>query len=106
MYILLTAVPPFDGEDDKQIIEAVRKLKFDIDIPEMDSISPAAKHLIQKILLPDGKRMTCEDIFRDPWVLKQHSKTPLKVNFSRMSSFAKFSKIKKLAATYIATQLS
>lgn len=30
LYILLSAVPPFDGESDKEIIEAVRKLKFDI----------------------------------------------------------------------------
>jgi hypothetical protein len=30
LYILLTAVPPFDGEDDKAIIEEVRKLKYDI----------------------------------------------------------------------------
>lgn len=30
LYILLTAVPPFDGDDDKAIIEEVRKLKYDI----------------------------------------------------------------------------
>ena len=30
----------------------------------------------------------------------------MKINFSRMQSFTKFSKVKKLAATFIATQLS
>jgi hypothetical protein len=30
LYILLTAVPPFDGDDDKAIIDAVRKLRYDI----------------------------------------------------------------------------
>jgi calcium-dependent protein kinase len=30
LYILLTAVPPFDGDSDKAIIEQVRKLKYDI----------------------------------------------------------------------------
>ena len=30
LYILLSAVPPFDGENDKEIIEEVRKLKYDI----------------------------------------------------------------------------
>jgi hypothetical protein len=31
LFILLTAVPPFDGDNDKAIIEEVRKLKYDID---------------------------------------------------------------------------
>lgn len=30
LYILVSAVPPFDGEDDKEIIQAVRKQKYDI----------------------------------------------------------------------------
>lgn len=30
LYILVTAVPPFDGDDDKQIIANVKKLKYDI----------------------------------------------------------------------------
>ena len=30
LYILLSAVPPFDGDNDKQIIEEVRKLKYEI----------------------------------------------------------------------------
>lgn len=42
LYILVTAVPPFDGEDDKSIIAQVKKLKYDINsklifyvVPEM-----------------------------------------------------------------------
>ena len=31
LYILVTAFPPFDGEDDKDIIAQVKKLKYDID---------------------------------------------------------------------------
>lgn len=72
----------------------------------MEGVSASAKSLITKILMPDNKRLSSSEIFKDPWILKESSKVPLKVNFSRMASFAKFSKIKKLAATYIATQLS
>lgn len=60
----------------------------------MKSISSEAKTLISKILLPEGKRMTCEEVFRDPWVMKEAARTPLKVDFSRMVGFTKYSKVK------------
>jgi hypothetical protein len=79
----------------------------------MEGVSEGAKSLIARILVPDSKRITCEEIFKDPWILEESSKTPLKVDFTRMVSFSKFSKVplnlpqlKKIAATYIATQLS
>ena len=57
--------------------------------------------------------MSCQEIFKNSWVLREAPKNPLKLNFGRMASFAKFSKVfistikvKKLAATFIATQLS
>lgn len=106
LYILLSAVPPFDGESDKDIIEAVRKLKFDINIPELKTASKGAKDLIQKILQPDSKRITINEIFNDPWILKEANKGPMKINFNKLAGFAKYSKVKKLAATFIATQLS
>ena len=31
LYILVTAVPPFDGENDKEIIDAVRKGHYTFD---------------------------------------------------------------------------
>ncbi len=30
LYILVTAVPPFDGDDDKEIINSVKKHKYEI----------------------------------------------------------------------------
>lgn len=30
LYILATAAPPFDGEDDKKIMENVRKMEFSL----------------------------------------------------------------------------
>jgi calcium-dependent protein kinase len=72
----------------------------------MEAVSSSAKSIISKILLPDNKRLTPTQIFKDPWIMKESSNVPLKLNFSKMAAFSKFSKIKKLAATYIATQLS
>ena len=100
LYILLSAVPPFDGDNDKQIIEEVRKLKYDMHsthifdvVPEMKHVSSDVKSLIEKILVPDTKRITCAEIFKNQWVLREAPKNPLKINFSRMQSFTKFSKV-------------
>ena len=34
---MLTAVPPFDGDSDKAIIEEVRRLKYDINSTHYES---------------------------------------------------------------------
>jgi hypothetical protein len=31
LYILVTAAPPFDGENDKEIMENVKKMEFSFD---------------------------------------------------------------------------
>ncbi len=113
LYILVTAVPPFDGENDKEIIEAVRKGHYTFDsnfynnnvVPEMTNVSSALKDLIKKILVEDDKRLTIKQIFDHPWMSSKASNAPLKLNFGKMSNFSKFSKLKTLAVTYIASQL-
>lgn len=59
----------------------------------MKSVSKAVKDLIAKILQPEPKRIAATDIFNDPWVLKETSKGPLKLNFNKLSSFSKYSKV-------------
>lgn len=57
LYILLCGYPPFNGESDKKIIEAVLKGKFTIDEPEWAEVSPEAKDLVKKLLMyePDKR---------------------------------------------------
>jgi calcium-dependent protein kinase len=112
LYILVTAVPPFDGENDKEIIEAVRKGHYTFDsilqinlAPEMTNVSSSLKDLIKKILVEDDKRLTIKQIFDHPWMVSKANSTPLKLKFNKMSNFSKFSKLKTLAVTYIASQL-
>lgn len=49
--------------------------------------------MIQKILQPDSKRITINEIFNDPWILKEANKGPMKVNFNKLAGFAKYSKV-------------
>lgn len=62
-------------------------------VPEMKTVSKGVKDLIVKILQPENKRISIADIFHDPWVLKESPKNPLKLNFTRISSFSKYSKV-------------
>lgn len=52
LYILVTAAPPFDGKDDKEIMENVKKLEYTFDIPEAKNLSSEVKDLIKRILVP------------------------------------------------------
>ena len=48
MYILLSQRPPFGGRDDYEIMENVKKGKYDLTQPPFDKISEEAKDLIKK----------------------------------------------------------
>lgn len=106
LYILLSALPPFDGDNDKQILDSVKKMKYEFSSPEFDHVSKEAKDLISKILQPADKRITLEGIFAHPWMSKEVPTVGLKVSFRKMHEYSKFSKLKKLTATYVASQMS
>ena len=72
----------------------------------MKNVGKSVKDLIAQVLQVENKRISAENIFNHPWMLKEGSKIPLKLSYSKMLNFSKFSKMKKLAATFIATQLS
>lgn len=105
LYILVTAAPPFDGKDDKEIMENVKKLEYTFDIPEAKNLSSEVKDLIKRILVPAEKRLTIEEIMVHPWMTKPAPQTKLTIDFKKMRNFSSFSKFKTMIMTYIATQL-
>lgn len=46
LYILLTGLPPFNGANDTQILNAVRKGTFRLDIPELNGVSDYVKDFL------------------------------------------------------------
>lgn len=50
LYILLCGYPPFNGANDKQIIQAVMQGQFTVDEPEWADVSDEAKDLVSKLL--------------------------------------------------------
>jgi calcium-dependent protein kinase len=72
LYILLSARPPFGGDNDTEIMARVAKGKYDLKSSPFDTISKEGKDLIKSLLVmePD-KRLSAEKALAHPW-LKQN----------------------------------
>ena len=67
-YILLCGYPPFNGETDKEIMDAVKKGTFDFPEEEWDVITEEGKDLIKKMLTYDPKkRLSANQVLSHPW---------------------------------------
>ncbi|KAL4472084.1 hypothetical protein ABPG72_001082 [Tetrahymena utriculariae] len=108
LYILLSGNPPFYGDTDPEILEAVKKGQFSFDIPEFSSVSQEAQDLIRKMITTPDKRLKSFEVLNHPWMkqdIKQKGKN-LPLNFNALKNFTQHHKLKKVALTFIASQLS
>ena len=71
LYILLSGTPPFNGRNDKVIMENVAKGSFSFSSSEWKNVSNLAKDFITKMLeLDTSKRYSAEQAINDPWMKK------------------------------------
>ena len=81
LYILLNGRPPFDGNDDDEILENVAKGVYDKWSYPYPLLSSEAKDLINKLLQYDPKqRISAEEALEHPWFKKAEFKKKDKVN--------------------------
>lgn len=84
LYVLLCGYPPFDGEDDEEIMAAVEQGKFDFSSEEWDLVSNDAKNFIKKLLTYDeNKRISADAALSDPWLVKNRSREVISTNALR-----------------------
>ena len=80
-YILLTGRPPFDGNDDEEILKNVEKGVYDKTSYPFPSLSSLAKDLINKLLQYDPKkRISAEEALEHKWFKTAEFKKKDKVN--------------------------
>lgn len=98
--MLVSATPPFDGDNDKEIIYNVKKFNYTLDskhsfnaVPQFENISVQLKDLLKRIFVPDEERITIKEIFEHPWMKIDVPNIPLHINFHKMASFTKYSKV-------------
>jgi len=108
LYILLCGYPPFYGNNDPQILEAVKKGVFDFNGPEWKTVSENAKDLIKKMLTKPDKRLKAGEVLKHPFMTEvaKDSDKGLELNFTTLKNFRNSEKLKKAALTFIASQLS
>ncbi|XP_073302773.1 calcium-dependent protein kinase 15-like isoform X2 [Primulina huaijiensis] len=110
LYILLSGVPPFWGENEKGIFEAVLRGHLDFVSEPWPLISSSAKDLVKKMLQADPKdRLNAVEVLNHPWMREDGdaSDKPLDIAvLSRMKQFRAMNKLKKVALKVIAENLS
>lgn len=75
LYILLSAIPPFSGRNDNEIIENIKKGFYDIESNIWQKISPEAKNLIRSLLERNpGIRINAEEALNHKWFKKLKTK--------------------------------
>ena len=110
-YILLSARPPFGGNDDNDIMERVAIGQYDLESPPFNKVSNSAKDLIRKLLTMDpNERITAEIALNHPWFKEQKSqeiynsindKNTMKTLISNLKLYRRTSIIQETALAYL-----
>jgi len=108
MYIMLSAYPPFFGDNDNQILKLVKQGTYDYPEEDWGLISKEAKELIDRCLTMDEtKRITANQAIEHAWLAKAPScDAPLSGKFmTNFKTFKHHNQLKKIALTVMAQQL-
>lgn len=114
MYILLCGYPPFDGEDDQEIMKRVVDSDIKFDETEWGDVSKLAKDLIKRMLKKDpSSRVSAEECIGDPWMKYYYynktdeiSKTNLMSQYNKLKNFSARTKLQQASIAFLVHQLS
>ena len=91
MYILLTGSPPFNGRNDKEIIERVKLGRYSMNKPAFRYVSDAGQDLLQKMLIYDpSHRISAEDAYNHRWFRKENKLNKKRLDVNTLTNFRNF----------------
>ena len=106
LYILFCGYPPFYGENNKQILEEVKKGKLDFSSVEWSNKSQQAMDIIRKMITPHETRLFADEVLKHEWMLadKQHKVSSNKVKklYSNMRDYSKLDLARKTIVYFLA----
>ncbi|KAM0840838.1 hypothetical protein ACQ4PT_059391 [Festuca glaucescens] len=109
LYILLCGVPPFWGDNDEKIAQAILRGCIDFSREPWPRVSATAKDLICRMLDPDPTtRLTAPQVLEHPWL--KNADTAPNVSLgeavrARLQQFSAMSKFKKKALGVVARNM-
>ncbi|KAK3001815.1 hypothetical protein RJ639_021857 [Escallonia herrerae] len=110
LYILISGVPPFWGENEQGIFDAILRGHLDFSSNPWPSISSSAKDLVKKMLRFDPKeRLSAIEVLNHPWMREDGDASDKPIDIAvltRMKQFRAMNKLKKVALKVIAENLS
>lgn len=107
LYILLSGMPPFWGDNEKAIFDSILVGHVDFSEAPWPSISAGAKDLVSKLLQKDiKKRITAEDALAHPWLGGNAPDNAIDSEvLVRMRNFSSLQKFKKLGLMLLVRHL-
>jgi len=112
LYIMICGEPPFNGEDNKEIFEKIKKGKFDFNKEAFKNVSNEAKELIKSMLkLKPEDRPKASTLLDDPWFKILNDKGTvchknLLENLNSLKNFRADLKMQQAVLSFMASQLT
>jgi calcium-dependent protein kinase len=109
-YIILSGMPPFNGNTDQEIMKKVKQGKFSFSDPCWSSISDKAKDFITQLFIYDiDKRPSAEQALQHAWITEMSQLTvdtaQAQTALTNLKGFSADQKLKQATFAFIATQL-
>eukprot|EP01127_Copromyxa_protea_P013917 TRINITY_DN3790_c0_g1_i2.p1 TRINITY_DN3790_c0_g1~~TRINITY_DN3790_c0_g1_i2.p1 ORF type:complete len:630 (-),score=179.93 TRINITY_DN3790_c0_g1_i2:74-1963(-) len=74
LYIMLCGFPPFDGENDTDVLCNIMNIAYEFPSPEWDEVSEEAKDFIRRLMTDANTRMSSKEALKHPWLTERIKK--------------------------------
>jgi calcium-dependent protein kinase len=110
LYILLSGTPPFNGNNDDEILMSVRRGNYTFELPEFAQISEYGKRLISRMLAFNPKqRVSITEAINDTWFKVILSKKEVVLNpnvFGNLKNFQVKNKMQEAIYFFIINNMT
>lgn len=99
--------PPFQGDNDTEILRKVRQMKYEFPADEWSQVSPEARDLISKMIVARENRLSAKEVMDHPWMTMKLDPVKHKpLNVAGLKRFLQSEKLRKFTLSIIASQSS